>query len=112
MLDLGGYGPIAAGRHVADHRDGRCCRWWSRSCLGVVGALAKTSKSAAAQTVAGVYTTLIRGVPDLVLMLLIFFGGQMLVNQMRRIGRLRGIYRGQRRSPPACSRSASSTAPT
>ena len=31
---------------------------------------------------AGVYTTLIRGVPDLVLMLLIFFGGQMLVNQI------------------------------
>ena len=31
---------------------------------------------------AAVYTTLIRGVPDLVLMLLIFFGGQMLVNQI------------------------------
>ncbi len=31
---------------------------------------------------AGIYTTLIRGVPDLVLMLLIFFGGQMAVNQI------------------------------
>ena len=31
---------------------------------------------------AGVYTTVVRGVPDLVLMLLIFFGGQMLVNQV------------------------------
>ena len=50
--------------------------------LGAVGALAKTSASPVAQTMAGVYTTLIRGVPDLVLMLLIFFGGQMLVNQI------------------------------
>jgi arginine/ornithine transport system permease protein len=50
--------------------------------LGAIGALAKTSRSTAAQTAAGIYTTLIRGVPDLVLMLLIFFGGQMLVNQV------------------------------
>ena len=50
--------------------------------LGILGALAKTSHSSVAQTIAGIYTTLIRGVPDLVLMLLIFFGGQMLVNQI------------------------------
>ena len=28
------------------------------------------------------YTTIIRGIPDLVLMLLIFFGGQVFINQM------------------------------
>ena len=50
--------------------------------LGAAGALAKTSHSAAARAVAGAYTTLIRGVPDLVLMLLIFFGGQMMVNSV------------------------------
>src|SRR5689334_13356726 len=50
--------------------------------LGAAGALAKTSRSTAAQIVAGVYTTIVRGVPDLVLMLLIFFGGQMLINQI------------------------------
>jgi arginine/ornithine transport system permease protein len=48
--------------------------------LGMLGALAKLSKSAVANALAGVYTTLIRGVPELVLMLLIFFGGQVLVN--------------------------------
>ncbi|MFO1071401.1 MAG: hypothetical protein U1E17_01590 [Geminicoccaceae bacterium] len=32
--------------------------------------------------IANIYTTLIRGVPDLVLMLLVFFGGQMLINQI------------------------------
>jgi arginine/ornithine transport system permease protein len=50
--------------------------------LGIVGAVAKLSKSVIARTIAGVYTTIIRGVPDLVLMLLIFFGGQLLVNDI------------------------------
>jgi arginine/ornithine transport system permease protein len=50
--------------------------------LGIVGALAKTSRSAAARLAADIYTTLIRGVPDLVLMLLVFFGGQTLINQV------------------------------
>jgi arginine/ornithine transport system permease protein len=50
--------------------------------LGAAGALAKTSRSLVAQGVAGVYTTIIRGVPDLVLMLLIFYGGQIAVNQI------------------------------
>jgi arginine/ornithine transport system permease protein len=50
--------------------------------FGVVGAVAKMSRSRAARFVAGVYTTLIRGVPDLVLMMIIFFGGQILVNEI------------------------------
>ncbi|MGI9302841.1 MAG: ABC transporter permease, partial [Gammaproteobacteria bacterium] len=35
-----------------------------------------------AHTIAGTYTTLIRGVPELVLMMLIFYGGQLLVNNL------------------------------
>jgi len=48
--------------------------------LGMAGALAKLSASAVARFIANAYTTLIRGVPDLVLMLLLFFGGQTFVN--------------------------------
>ena len=48
--------------------------------LGMLGALAKLSKSRVARVVADAYTTLIRGVPDLVLMLLTFYGGQAIVN--------------------------------
>jgi arginine/ornithine transport system permease protein len=48
--------------------------------LGLVGALAKLSRSRIAQGLAGTYTTLIRGVPDLVLMLLVFYGGQLAIN--------------------------------
>ena len=50
--------------------------------LGLVGASAKLSKSRAAQKVAGSYTTLVRGVPDLVLMMLLFYGGQQLLNDL------------------------------
>ncbi|WP_343626844.1 ABC transporter permease [Roseateles puraquae] len=48
--------------------------------LGLMGALAKVSRSRIAQAVAGLYTTVIRGVPDLVLMLLVFYGGQIAIN--------------------------------
>jgi len=50
--------------------------------LGMIGAVAKLSKSKIAGAVAGVYTTIIRGIPDLVLMTIIFFGGQILVNNI------------------------------
>ena len=48
--------------------------------LGLAGALAKLSRSRVLQAIAGTYTTLIRGVPDLVLMLLVFYGGQVAIN--------------------------------
>jgi His/Glu/Gln/Arg/opine family amino acid ABC transporter permease subunit len=50
--------------------------------LGMIGALAKLSRSRIAQSIAGSYTTVIRGIPDLVLMTLIFFGGQIVVNNI------------------------------
>ena len=50
--------------------------------LGLIGAAMKLSKSRALRFLAGIYTTVIRGVPDLVLMLLIFYGGQMAINEL------------------------------
>ena len=50
--------------------------------LGICGALAKLSGARSLRLIAQVYTTIIRGIPDLVLMLLIFFGGQVLINQL------------------------------
>lgn len=50
--------------------------------LGLAGAMAKLSRWRWARGLAYLYTTLIRGVPDLVLMLLIFFGGQVAVNNL------------------------------
>ena len=50
--------------------------------FGLIGAAAKLSDSRAARWSADVYTTLIRGMPELVLMLLIFYGGQIGVNKL------------------------------
>jgi arginine/ornithine transport system permease protein len=48
--------------------------------LGLAGALAKLSRNPLPRIIGTTYTTLIRGVPDLVLMMLFFYGGQILVN--------------------------------
>ncbi len=50
--------------------------------FGLVGAAAKLSGSRPARWSAGVYTTLVRGMPELVLMLLIFYGGQIGINRL------------------------------
>lgn len=48
--------------------------------LGVVGAVAKLRGGRIARSIAAIYTTIVRGVPDLVLVLLIYFGGQRTIN--------------------------------
>ena len=48
--------------------------------LGLLGCFARLSDSLALHIVGTVYVGIIRAVPDLILMLLIFFGGQMLIN--------------------------------
>lgn len=50
--------------------------------LGLVTATLKLAPSRISGASAATYTTCIRGVPDLVMMLLIFFGGQALVNDI------------------------------
>jgi histidine transport system permease protein len=50
--------------------------------LGLATAAAKLSPVAPLRWAAAAYTTVIRGIPDLVLMLLVFYGGQMLVNAL------------------------------
>ena len=50
--------------------------------LGIAGAAARLSTRRVPRAIAGAYATLIRGVPDLVLMLLIFYGGQLGVNAL------------------------------
>lgn len=50
--------------------------------LGIITALAKLSRTRILNLAAQAYTTIIRGIPDLVLMLLIFYGGQVFVNQV------------------------------
>ncbi|HIE74934.1 MAG TPA: ABC transporter permease [Gammaproteobacteria bacterium] len=50
--------------------------------LGLIGASAKLAVNPISRRIAGIYTTLVRGVPDLVLMMLLFYGGQQVVNDL------------------------------
>ncbi len=50
--------------------------------LGAIGAAAKLSGKFVPGAITHAYTTLVRGVPELVLILLIYFGGQRLINQI------------------------------
>jgi len=50
--------------------------------LGMLGATAKLSASRAAQKIANAYTTIVRGVPELILLLILFFGGSILVQKI------------------------------
>lgn len=49
---------------------------------GLFGAACKLSKIAPLRWWTAFYTTIVRGVPDLVMMLLFFYGGQMLLNEL------------------------------
>ncbi|AHF70162.1 amino acid ABC transporter permease [Pseudomonas cichorii JBC1] len=56
--------------------------------LGLLGALAKTSPYKPLQWLGGTYSTLVRGIPELLWVLLIYFGT---VNGMRALGEMLGI---------------------
>jgi His/Glu/Gln/Arg/opine family amino acid ABC transporter permease subunit len=57
--------------------------------IGLVGALLSLTGNPFSKKIVIAYTTLVRGVPDLVLMLLFYFGGQTLLNQ---IGSVTGLW--------------------
>ena len=50
--------------------------------LGLAGASAKLASNPISNRLSAAYTTLVRGVPDLVLMMLLFYGGQQIVNDL------------------------------
>ncbi|MGP9765834.1 ABC transporter permease [Halomonas sp. AOP13-D3-9] len=81
MIDLQGYGPrLIEGAGVTIQL--AVLSLILAIILGLLTASAKMSRSWLAHRLATLYTTLIRGVPDLVLMMLFFFGGQIGVNMI------------------------------
>ncbi|PML76563.1 ABC transporter permease [Enterovibrio norvegicus] len=79
MLDLHGYGPsIFMGAILTVEL--AVLSAVIALALGLVTAMARLSQNRIARGAATVYSTVVRGVPDLVLMLLIFFGVQIMLN--------------------------------
>lgn len=85
-LDLYGFGPaLAAGTLMTIQL--ALCALALGLVLGLLGALAKTSPNKFLQWLGGTYSTIVRGVPELLWVLLIYFGT---VNLMRELGSLLG----------------------
>ena len=76
---LHGYGPALLEGAAATLKIAACSLAIALA-FGLAGAVAKLSSVKALRIVAEVYTTAIRGVPELVLLLFLFYGGQLLVN--------------------------------
>jgi arginine/ornithine transport system permease protein len=66
------------------------------ACLGLAGAAAKLSPYKLLNWIGDIYSTVIRGVPDLVWLLLLYYGGQILVND---VAELLGYRRGPQINP-------------
>lgn len=81
MFDLKGYGPALLNGAVVTMELAFLSLALALT-LGLIGAAAKLSNSRIAVGIATSYTTLIRGVPDLVMMLLFYYGGQVGVNML------------------------------
>ncbi|WP_027967360.1 ABC transporter permease [Halomonas halocynthiae] len=81
MIDLHGYGPrLLEGALVTIEL--AVLSLILAIFLGLLTASAKMSRSWLLHRVGTLYTTIIRGVPDLVLMMLLFFGGQIGINMI------------------------------
>ena len=81
MIDLQGYGPsLLEGAWVTVQL--AVLAQLLAIALGLMTATAKMSRSTPLRWIATLYTTIIRGVPDIVLMLLLFFGGQIGINMV------------------------------
>lgn len=79
MIDLKGYGPaLAEGALVTVEL--AFLSLLLALILGLAGASAKLSANPVARGIASTYTTIVRGIPDLVMMLLLFYGGQVTMN--------------------------------
>lgn len=81
MLDLKGYGPSLFEGAIVTIQLAFMSLALALA-LGLIGASSKLSRSRILVGAATTYTTLIRGVPDLVMMLLLYYGGQVAVNSL------------------------------
>ena len=83
-LDLYGFGPALLAGTLMTIQLALCALALGLA-LGLLGALAKTSPNKFLQWLGGTYSTIVRGVPELLWVLLIYFGT---VNLMRELGTL------------------------
>lgn len=81
FLHLKGYGPLLLDGAKLTVLVGLCSMGIA-VLLGLLGAWGKLARSAIANFAAGSYTTVVRGVPELVLILLVYYGAPTLIQDL------------------------------
>lgn len=81
IIDLKGYGWMLWAGLVVTVEVGVCAAIVA-TLMGLLGAWGKLSKSVVARTIANTYTVIVRGVPELVLILLCYYGLTILLQRL------------------------------
>jgi His/Glu/Gln/Arg/opine family amino acid ABC transporter permease subunit len=81
FLDLKGYGHLLLDGALITLTVGIAAMAVALA-LGIMGALARLSKSRILRNAGSIYTTVVRGIPELVLMLLVYYGGTVLLQAL------------------------------
>jgi His/Glu/Gln/Arg/opine family amino acid ABC transporter permease subunit len=85
FLDLKGYGHLLIDGALITLSVGLAAMVVALT-LGILGALARLSKNPVLRGVGSTYATVIRGIPELVLMLLVYYGGTVLLQWLLSLG--------------------------
>jgi len=85
FLDLKGYGHLLIDGALVTVSVGVAAMLVALT-LGILGALARLSKNRLLRAVGATYATVIRGIPELVLMLLVYYGGTVLLQELLSLG--------------------------
>jgi His/Glu/Gln/Arg/opine family amino acid ABC transporter permease subunit len=85
LLDLKGYGHLLWSGAAITLSVGMAAMIVAMA-LGILGALARLSANRMLRVLGSAYTTIIRGIPELVLMLLVYYGGTVLLQKLLSLG--------------------------
>ena len=85
FLSLNGYGHLLLSGALITLALGACALLVTLA-LGMLGALARLSGHGLPARLALAYTTIVRGIPELVLMLIVYYGGTMLIQWLLSLG--------------------------
>lgn len=85
FLDLKGYGHLLIDGALVTLSVGVAAMFVALA-LGILGALARLSTSPVLRALGASYATVIRGIPELVLMLLVYYGGTVLLQWLLSLG--------------------------
>lgn len=96
LMELLGFGPQGWGQLLLTAAtitvSAALCGFLLGSLLGLCGASLKLSPLAALRGIGGFYTTVFRGVPEILVVYLFYFGGSLALTNVMNLGGFRGFY--------------------